>query len=110
MDGGITESISQPGIKEDIYAARTPIRRQGVGGITNQNYDQPGLKEDHTTMKVGITRYDRHGHNEDHNNKGGSNRRKIDLPGYKDDHKHYKKLKQSHGGFNQKMNQEDLKI
>ena len=91
MDGGITESISQPGIKEDIYAARTPIRRQGIGGITNQNYDQPGLKEDHSS-------------------KDGSNRRKIELPGYKDDHKHYKKLKQSHGGFNQKMNQEDLKI
>ena len=49
-----------------------------------------------TTMKVGMTRknYDQHGHNEDHNNKGGSNRRKIDLPGYKDDHKHYKKSKQ----------------
>ena len=55
-------------------------------------------------------KYDQHGHNEDHSHKGGSNRRKIDLPGYKDDHKHYKKLKQSHGGFNQKMNQEDLKI
>jgi hypothetical protein len=46
LDGCITESMSQPGIKEDIYAARTPIRRQGVGSITNQKYDQPGLKED----------------------------------------------------------------
>ncbi|GKG40086.1 hypothetical protein Tco_0466863 [Tanacetum coccineum] len=27
----------------------------------------------------------------DHNNEGGSNRRKIDLLGCKDDHKHYKK-------------------
>ena len=53
MDGGITKSISQPGIKKDIYAARTPIRRQGVGGITNQNYDQPGLKEDHNNNEGG---------------------------------------------------------
>nr|GEU42903.1 zinc finger, CCHC-type [Tanacetum cinerariifolium] len=33
-------------------------------------------------------------------------RNKDDLPGYKNDHKHYKK---SDGGFNQKMDQEDLK-
>ncbi|GJX74392.1 hypothetical protein Tco_0312987, partial [Tanacetum coccineum] len=33
-----------------------------------------------------------------------------DLPGYKNDHKHYKKsYKKSDGGFNQKMDQEDLK-
>ncbi|GKF70483.1 hypothetical protein Tco_0203540, partial [Tanacetum coccineum] len=71
LDGGVIESMSRPGIKEDIYAARTPIGRQSVGSITNQKYDQPGLKEDHSS-------------------KGGSNRRKIDLPGCKDDHKHYK--------------------
>ncbi|GJU19468.1 hypothetical protein Tco_1152810 [Tanacetum coccineum] len=34
-------------------------------------------------------------------------RKEDDLPGYKNDHKHYKK---SDGGFNQKMDQEDLKI
>nr|GFD10603.1 hypothetical protein [Tanacetum cinerariifolium] len=33
-------------------------------------------------------------------------RNKDDLPGYKNNHKHYKK---SDGGFNQKMDQEDLK-
>nr|GFA15831.1 3-oxoacyl-[acyl-carrier-protein] synthase 3 A, chloroplastic-like isoform X2 [Tanacetum cinerariifolium] len=33
-------------------------------------------------------------------------RNKDDLPGYKNDHKHYNK---SDGGFNQKMDQEDLK-
>nr|GFC83967.1 hypothetical protein [Tanacetum cinerariifolium] len=47
LDGGVTESMSRPGIKEDIYAARTPIGRQSVGSIINQKYDQPGLKEDH---------------------------------------------------------------
>ncbi|GJY18192.1 zinc finger, CCHC-type containing protein [Tanacetum coccineum] len=122
LDGGVTESMSRPGIKEDIYAARTPIGRQSV-----EKYDQPGLKEDH-------------------NNEGGSNRRKNDLPGCKDDHKLYKKSNEdimeeivrrisnsmeenvrgvsnktndqsgctidqssssSDGGFNQKMDQED---
>ncbi|GJT71919.1 hypothetical protein Tco_1031205 [Tanacetum coccineum] len=38
-------------------------------------------------------------------------RKEDDLPGYKNDHKHYKKsYKKSDGGFNQKMDQEDLKI
>ncbi|GKC22502.1 hypothetical protein Tco_1024652 [Tanacetum coccineum] len=72
LDGGVTESMSRPGIKEDIYAARTPIGRQSVGSITNQKHDQSGFMIDH-------------------NNEGGSNRRKIDLPGCKDDHKLYKK-------------------
>ncbi|GKB37202.1 hypothetical protein Tco_0882144 [Tanacetum coccineum] len=37
-------------------------------------------------------------------------RKEDDLPGYKNDHKHYKKsYKKSDGGFNQKMDQEDLK-
>ncbi|GJR28126.1 hypothetical protein Tco_1104358 [Tanacetum coccineum] len=36
LDGGITESMNRPRIKEDIYTARTPIGRQSVGGITNQ--------------------------------------------------------------------------
>ncbi|GJX57847.1 zinc finger, CCHC-type containing protein [Tanacetum coccineum] len=92
LDGGVTESMSRPGIKEDIYAARTPIGRQSVGSITNQKHDQSGFMIDH-------------------NNEGGSNQKnminldlrkittmkvevteeKNDLPGCKDDHKHYKK-------------------
>ncbi|GJT21403.1 zinc finger, CCHC-type containing protein [Tanacetum coccineum] len=75
LDGGVTESMSRPGIKEDIYAARTPIGRQSVGSITNQKHDQSGFMIDH-------------------NNEGGSNQKNIDLPGCKDDHKHYKKSKQ----------------
>ncbi|GJW73353.1 zinc finger, CCHC-type containing protein [Tanacetum coccineum] len=43
LDGGVTESMSRPGIKEDIYAARTPIGRQSVGSITNQKHDQSGF-------------------------------------------------------------------
>ncbi|GKE35704.1 hypothetical protein Tco_1455026 [Tanacetum coccineum] len=87
MDGGVTESMSRPGIKEDIYAARTLIRRQSVGSITNQKHDQSGFMIDHNNE--GGSRL-----KEDHSSKGGSNRRKIDLPGCKDDHKHYKKSKQ----------------
>nr|GEW06728.1 zinc finger, CCHC-type [Tanacetum cinerariifolium]GEY53086.1 zinc finger, CCHC-type [Tanacetum cinerariifolium]GEZ24416.1 zinc finger, CCHC-type [Tanacetum cinerariifolium] len=75
MDGGITKSMNQPGIKEDIHCKNSKLE-----GENNQKYDQPGLKEDHN--------------NED------------DLSGYKNDHKHYNK---SNGGFNQKMDQEDLK-
>ena len=57
MDGGITESISQPGIKEDIYAARTPIRRQGFGGITNKKIYMINLDlRKITTTMVGITK------------------------------------------------------
>ncbi|GKG21175.1 hypothetical protein Tco_0383770, partial [Tanacetum coccineum] len=47
LDGGVTESMSRPGIKEDIYAARTPIGRQSVGSITNQKHDQSGFMIDH---------------------------------------------------------------
>ncbi|GKE84005.1 zinc finger, CCHC-type containing protein [Tanacetum coccineum] len=92
LDGGVTESMSGPGVKEDIYAARTPIGRQSVGSITNQKHDQSRFMIDH-------------------NNKGGSNQKnminldlrkitpmkvevteeKNDLAGCKDDHKHYKK-------------------
>ncbi|GJS68272.1 hypothetical protein Tco_0682837 [Tanacetum coccineum] len=54
LDGGVTESMSRPRIKEDIYAARTPIGRQSVGSITNQKHDQSGFMIDH-------------------NNEGGSN-------------------------------------
>ncbi|GJX59454.1 zinc finger, CCHC-type containing protein [Tanacetum coccineum] len=96
LDGGVTESMSRPRIKEDIYAARTPIGRQSVGSITNQKHDQSGFMIDH-------------------NNEGGSNqknminldlrkitavkvevtgRKKIDLPGCKDDHKQNKNSKQ----------------
>nr|GEZ79213.1 hypothetical protein [Tanacetum cinerariifolium] len=46
------------------------------------------------TMKITATKVEITGRNKD------------DLPGYKNDHKHYKK---SDGGFNQKMDQEDLK-
>nr|GFC23109.1 hypothetical protein [Tanacetum cinerariifolium] len=95
--------MNQPGIKEDIHCKNSKLE-----GGNNQKYDQPGLKEDH-------------------NNEGGNNRKKMinmdtmkitatkveitkknkdDLPGYKNDHKHYSK---SDGGFNQKMDQEDLK-
>nr|GEW57572.1 UDP-glycosyltransferase 83A1-like [Tanacetum cinerariifolium] len=46
------------------------------------------------TMKITATKVEITGRNKD------------DLPGYKNDHKHYNK---SDGGFNQKMDQEDLK-
>nr|GEW36665.1 hypothetical protein [Tanacetum cinerariifolium] len=92
LDGGVTKSMNQPGIKEDTYTARTPIERQSVGTITNQKHDQSGFMINH-------------------NYEGGSNRKnminmdimkiiavkveaiegKFDLPGYKDDHKLYKK-------------------
>ncbi|GKC78197.1 hypothetical protein Tco_1128971 [Tanacetum coccineum] len=47
LDGGVIESMSRPGIKEDIYAARTPIGRQSVGSITNQKHDQSGFYDSH---------------------------------------------------------------
>ncbi|GKC73997.1 zinc finger, CCHC-type containing protein [Tanacetum coccineum] len=82
LDGGVTESMSRPGIKEDIYAARTPIRRQS-----------PGLKEDHSS-------------------KGGSNRRKkmiyLDVRMITSTTRD-QSSSSSNGGFNQKMDQEDLK-
>ncbi|GKC99759.1 hypothetical protein Tco_1170034, partial [Tanacetum coccineum] len=53
LDGGVTESMSRPGIKEDIYAARTPIGRQSVGSITNQKHDQSGFMIDHNNSKGG---------------------------------------------------------
>nr|GFC79366.1 hypothetical protein [Tanacetum cinerariifolium] len=46
------------------------------------------------TMKITTTKVEITGRNKD------------DLPGYRNDHKHYNK---SVGGFNQKMDQEDLK-
>nr|GEY98751.1 histidine protein methyltransferase 1 homolog [Tanacetum cinerariifolium] len=42
LDGGITESMNQPGIKEDIHRKNFKLE-----GGKNQKYDQPGLKEDH---------------------------------------------------------------
>nr|GEZ52765.1 zinc finger, CCHC-type [Tanacetum cinerariifolium] len=42
LDGGITESMNQPGINEDIHCKNSKLE----GGNT-QKYDQPGLKEDH---------------------------------------------------------------
>nr|GEW15044.1 zinc finger, CCHC-type [Tanacetum cinerariifolium] len=42
LDGGITESMNQPGIKENIHSKNSKL-----DGGNNQKYDQPGLKEDH---------------------------------------------------------------
>nr|GEW28077.1 protein kinase, ATP binding site-containing protein [Tanacetum cinerariifolium] len=42
LDGGITESMNQPGIKEDIHYKNSKLE-----GGNNRKYDQPGLKEDH---------------------------------------------------------------
>nr|GEV26855.1 pre-mRNA-splicing factor ATP-dependent RNA helicase DEAH1-like isoform X1 [Tanacetum cinerariifolium] len=70
LDGGVTESMSRPGIKEDIYAARTPVGRQSVGSITNQKHDQSGFMIDHN-KKVEVTKSnDQPGLKEDHNCKG----------------------------------------
>nr|GFC18367.1 hypothetical protein [Tanacetum cinerariifolium] len=44
LDGEITESINQPGIKEDIHCKNSKLE-----GGNNQKYDQPGLQEDHNT-------------------------------------------------------------
>ncbi|GKD09673.1 zinc finger, CCHC-type containing protein [Tanacetum coccineum] len=92
LDGGVTESMSRPGIKEDIYAARTPIGRQSVGSITNQKHDQSGFMIDH-------------------NNEGGSNRKKmiyLDVRMITSTTRD-QSSSSSNGGFNQKMDQEDLK-
>nr|GEV32326.1 tyrosine--tRNA ligase 1, cytoplasmic-like [Tanacetum cinerariifolium] len=42
LDGAITESMNQPGIKEDIQCKNSKLE-----GGNNQKYDLPGLKEDH---------------------------------------------------------------
>nr|GEY70307.1 hypothetical protein [Tanacetum cinerariifolium] len=42
LDGGVTKSMNQPGIKEDIHCKNSKLE-----GGNNQKYDQPGLKEDH---------------------------------------------------------------
>ncbi|GJR46803.1 zinc finger, CCHC-type containing protein [Tanacetum coccineum] len=83
-----------PGIKEDIYAARTPIGRQSVGSITNQKHDQHYFKKDHNKRRWSKQKNDqawnlRQSHNEVEVTEGIK-----DLPGCKDDHKHYKKSKQ----------------
>ncbi|GJR51285.1 hypothetical protein Tco_1401806 [Tanacetum coccineum] len=113
LDGGVTESMSRPGIKEDIYAARTPIGRQSVGSITNQKHDQSGFMIDH-------------------NNEGGSNQKnminldlrkitavKVEVTEEKLIYLDVRMItsttrnqssSSSNGGFNQKMDQEDLKI
>nr|GEY22040.1 zinc finger, CCHC-type [Tanacetum cinerariifolium] len=89
LDGGVTKSMNQPGIKEDTYTVKTPIERQSGGTITNQKHDQSGFMIDHNKVEVTESN-DQPGLKEDHNCKGGTNK-KIDLPGYKDDHKLYKK-------------------
>ncbi|GKA00261.1 zinc finger, CCHC-type containing protein [Tanacetum coccineum] len=109
LDGGVIESMSRPGIKEDIYAARTPIGRQSIGSITNQKHDQSGFMIDH-------------------NNEGGSNQKNMinldlkKITAVKVEVTEGKKMiylitsttrdqssSSSNGGFNQKMDQEDLK-
>nr|GEY99855.1 zinc finger, CCHC-type [Tanacetum cinerariifolium] len=79
LDGGITESMNQLGIKEDIHCKNSKLEEKMI------NMDTMKI----TATKVEITE-----------------RNKDDLSGYKNDHRHYKK---SDGGFNQKMDQEDLK-
>ncbi|GKE37721.1 hypothetical protein Tco_1461126 [Tanacetum coccineum] len=112
LDGGVTESMSRPGIKEDIYAARTPIGRQSVGSITNQKHDQSGFLIDHK-------------------NEFGSNQKnminldlrkitavKVEVTEEKLIYLDVRMItsttrdqssSSSNGGFNQKMDQEDLK-
>nr|GEZ62604.1 hypothetical protein [Tanacetum cinerariifolium] len=57
LDGGITESMNQPGIKEDIHCKNSKLE-----GENNQKYDQPELKEDHNNEAqvhdFGFFRYD----------------------------------------------------
>nr|GEZ21659.1 hypothetical protein [Tanacetum cinerariifolium] len=64
LDGGITESMNQHGIKEDIHCTNSKLE-----GGNNQKYDQPGLKEDHNNECGNNHKNDQHGHNEDHSNK-----------------------------------------
>ncbi|GKB69138.1 hypothetical protein Tco_0930550 [Tanacetum coccineum] len=112
LDGGVTESMSRPGIKEDIYVARTPIGRQSVGSITNKKHDQSGFMIDR-------------------NNEGGSNQKnminldlrnittmKLEVTEEKLIYLYVRMItsttinqssSSSNGGFNQKMDQEDLK-
>ncbi|GKC55237.1 zinc finger, CCHC-type containing protein [Tanacetum coccineum] len=70
-----------------------PISKQkGVG--VKAWWKQPEKMINKDTMKIKATKVEI------------TRRKEDDLPGYKNDHKHYKK---SDGGFNQKMDQEDLK-
>nr|GEY70174.1 7-deoxyloganetin glucosyltransferase-like [Tanacetum cinerariifolium] len=39
LDGGVTKSMNQPGIKEDTYTARTPIERQSVDLVSGRLSD-----------------------------------------------------------------------
>nr|GFA66208.1 zinc finger, CCHC-type [Tanacetum cinerariifolium] len=72
LDGGITKSMNQPRIKEDIHCKNSKLE-----GGNNQKYDQPGLKEDYNNEGGNNQKNDQHGHNEDHSNKGGSNQEEI---------------------------------
>nr|GEU72074.1 hypothetical protein [Tanacetum cinerariifolium] len=47
LDGGITESMNQPGIKEDIHCKNSKLE-----GGNYQKYDQPGLKEYHNNEAI----------------------------------------------------------
>nr|GEZ68838.1 zinc finger, CCHC-type [Tanacetum cinerariifolium] len=62
----ITETMNQPGIKEDIHCKNSKLE-----GGNNQKYDQPGLKEDHNNEVGNNQKNDQHGHYEDHSNKNG---------------------------------------
>ncbi|GKB36412.1 hypothetical protein Tco_0881354 [Tanacetum coccineum] len=64
----------------------------------HERWKQPEKMINMDTMKIKATKVEI------------TRRKEDDLPGYKNDHKHYKKsYKKSDGGFNQKMDQEDLK-
>nr|GEY37490.1 zinc finger, CCHC-type [Tanacetum cinerariifolium] len=71
LDGGITKSMNQPRIKEDIHCKNSKLE-----GENNPKYDQHGLKEDHNNKGGNNQKNDQHGHNEDHSNKGGNNQKK----------------------------------
>ncbi|GJY40855.1 putative leucine-rich repeat domain superfamily [Tanacetum coccineum] len=94
LDGGVTESMSRPEIKEDIYAARTPIGRQSVGvgsenldGGVTESMSRPEIKEDIYAARTPIGRqsvgsitnqkHDQSGFMIDHNNEGGSNQKNM---------------------------------
>nr|GEW71426.1 hypothetical protein [Tanacetum cinerariifolium] len=71
LDGGITKSMNQPGIKVDIHCKNSKLE-----GGNNQKYNQPGLKEDHKLEGGNNQKYDQPGVKEDHNNKDGNNQKK----------------------------------
>nr|GFA76669.1 hypothetical protein [Tanacetum cinerariifolium] len=75
LDGGITESMNQPEIKEDIHCKQCCKTRKIT--ITKVEITRKMINMD--TMKITATKVEVTGRNKD------------DLSGYKNDHKHYKK-------------------